>query len=351
LGVNLANGSVGMISPVSIDIGNGGFPYQLSANLSWHPGPPPSPYGATSSIAPYPGWTQSWKNSLSLSGSGMEAMGESDIRAAVGAIVAFATAQDIYQSSETAQREVAGILTQSWLVRQMMDNVASVNIGGNARQFVKLPDGSFIAPGTGFAKLEQHNARVAYEEACFKDYYNPPYAQSRGWDWHDVSFDVTGAQGDVQHFGYFENQYVNVIDDNPVTKCGRLKGFRLTNWTFPYGVTVTPTYTPISDGSDTFDFLTAVSNNIGRSLSMTETQISAGTRHIDLNSPSLPTAMTDAKLNQTQFSYRLPVGPSATQRPLSYALLDTMTTPEKATPDVKYVYDGVNRVKEADDAS
>jgi hypothetical protein len=34
LGVNLQNGS---LSPVSLDVGNGGFPYELSASMLWHP--------------------------------------------------------------------------------------------------------------------------------------------------------------------------------------------------------------------------------------------------------------------------------------------------------------------------
>ncbi len=36
-GVNLQNGSMSYTSPASIDVGNGGFPYELSASFTWRP--------------------------------------------------------------------------------------------------------------------------------------------------------------------------------------------------------------------------------------------------------------------------------------------------------------------------
>ena len=353
LGVNLSNGSLGMTSPVSIDIGNGGFPYQLSASLSWHPGTPPAHFGPVSPIAPLPGWSHSWKNALTVSGSGLEAMGASDIRAAVGAIVAFAVAQDIYQSSETAQREVAGVLTQSWWAHQLSGNVATVNIGGNTRQFVRIADGSWIAPGAGYATLVQHGTRNPYEEKCFHQFFHPPYGMSRGWDSSGVSFTVTNAPGDVENFAYFENDYHSVSADLPSDLCGRLKGFRLTSWTFPQGVTVTPTYTPVTIGEDSFDTLSSVANNIGRSLSFTDTRITAGARHIDMSDNTAnPLSMTDALSHATSFTYRPPVtAPTTTQRQLPYPLLDSITTPEHPSqPNTEYDYDGVNQISTVTDA-
>lgn len=355
LGVNLANGTLGLTSPVSIDVGTGGFPYQLSAGFSWHPGmPTPFQFGPISPVAPEPGWIHGWKNSLALSGSGLEAMGSSDIRAAVGAIVSFATAQDIYQAQPSVSREVAGVLTQSWWAHQLSANVATVNMGGNARQFVRLPDSSWIAPGTGYAKLEQAGTRSPYEEKCFHQYRNPPYAMSRGWNGSGLSFKLTNAQGDVQNFEYFENLYHSFTEAQPNDLCGKLKGYRLKDWTFPFGMTVTPTYTAGNPQSDTFDTLSAVTNGNGvlRDLNFTNTTIGGGTRSITLGDASpLPPSMTDANSKTTSFVYEPVKTVSATQRPALYHMLQSMTTPEKATLDVKYVYDKVNHVQEAYDAS
>jgi len=54
---------------------------------------------------------------------------------------------------------------------------------------------------------------------------------------------------------------------------------------------------------------------------------------------------------QTHFSYRLPVGPSATRRPVPYALLASITTPEHpAQHNTDYTYDGLGRVEAVADA-
>ncbi|MBI3677516.1 MAG: transglutaminase domain-containing protein [Proteobacteria bacterium] len=53
LGVNLSNGSLSVVSPASIKVGNGDFPYSLTANLIWHPGPvqQSSIFGPTSPVS------------------------------------------------------------------------------------------------------------------------------------------------------------------------------------------------------------------------------------------------------------------------------------------------------------
>ncbi|HJT92193.1 MAG TPA: RHS repeat-associated core domain-containing protein, partial [Mycobacterium sp.] len=350
LGVNLSNGALNMTSPVSIDIGNGGFPYQLSASLSWHAGTAPSPYGPVSPVAPQAGWSQSWLNNLTLSGSGMEAMGQSDIRAAAGAIAAFTAAQDIYQSAYAPEREAAAVLAEAWWSHQLTGNVATVNMGGNARQFVKLATGTWISPGAGTATtLAQSGTRAPYEETCFHvQLDNTPYAPSRGWDTSGLSFTVTNPQGDVQSFGYFDDGFHTDVS----RVCGHLKGFRLTGWTFPYGMSVTPAYTPGNPTAGTFDTLTSIANNIGRSLSFTATRITAGSRHIDMSDATTqPLSMTDAMSKTTSFTYQPAQAPSTTQRPVPYAVLASMTTPEHTSEhNTDWSYDGLGRIETVADA-
>ena len=59
-------------------------------------------------------------------------MGKSDVRAAVGTIAAFMAAHDIYKSTPSVQRDVAGVLTQAWWARQMMQNVVTTTLGSIA---------------------------------------------------------------------------------------------------------------------------------------------------------------------------------------------------------------------------
>ncbi len=350
LGVNLSNGALNMTSPVSIGIGNGGFPYELSASLSWHAATPPSPWGPVSPVAPQAGWSHSWLNGLTLSGSGMEAMGASDIRAAAGAIASYYATQDIYQATYAPEREAAALLTQAWWSHQLTGNVATVNVGGNAKQFVKLATGTWISPGPGTATtLVQSGTRSPYEEKCFHVLNSdPPYALSRGWNTSGLSFTVTNPQGDAQTFGYFDNGFHT--DEQRI--CGHLKGFRLTNWTFPYGMTVTPTYTLGDPNADTFDTLTSIANNIGRSLSFTPTRISASAiRHIDMSDATAqPLSMTDAMSKTTSFTYQPAQAASTTQRPVPYALLASMTTPESALHNTDWNYDGLGRIEAVYDA-
>ena len=167
LGVNLSNGSLAYSSPVSLRVGNGGFPYELSSSTAWHAGVPPvTRFAPTPPTQPNAGWTHNWLNRLALSGSGMEALGQSDIRGAAGAIVTFLVTQDIYSGTASPQQEVAAVLTQSWWSHQLTDNVASVSLGASTTQFVQVAGGSWIAPGAGFAKLVQNGARVPFEYIC-----------------------------------------------------------------------------------------------------------------------------------------------------------------------------------------
>jgi hypothetical protein len=112
-------------SPASISVGNGGFPYALSAGHSFHQGAVPTgTFGPITPGAPA-GWIGNWYNALSISGSGLEGMGASDIRAAAGAIAAFLAVQDIYSAAPSAQRDVAAEFTQGWLMHQFAGNSVS----------------------------------------------------------------------------------------------------------------------------------------------------------------------------------------------------------------------------------
>lgn len=258
-GVDLRTGAVTYTSPASITVGNGGFPYELSANLIWRGGntSATSAFGPRSDVEPQTPWTTNWNNSLSLSGSGIEAMGETDIRASAGTVAAFLAMQDIYKAPVSRQREVSAVLVAAWWVRQLTGNVASVNLGADTRQYFKRYDGNWFTPGAGpFASLKQTGTRTVYTEpSCGSG--GPSYVLTRGFNDSAVSFTVTNAH--AQSFPYWTNVF-RPGDGS----CARLHGFRLGSWSFPQGMTVNLVYQPTGYGG--VDRLAEVNNSIGRKI-------------------------------------------------------------------------------------
>ncbi len=100
------------------------------------------------------------------------------------------------------------------------------------------------------------------------------------------------------------------------------------------------------------DALSAVSNSVGRSLGFTTTTITAGARSISLSdATTLPLSMTDALGKTTSYTYQPVQVVSATQRPVPYALLASMTTPEHPSqPNTEYDYDTLGRIDQVLDA-
>jgi hypothetical protein len=277
-------------------------------------------------------------------------------RGAAGAIAAFLAEQDIYKSAPSAQRDVAAVLTQSWWAQQLSANVATVSLGGSSRQFVRVADNSWMAPGPGYATMVQNGTRAPDNYLCPLPLapQDPQYAQSRGWDEHAMSFDVTNPHGDVQHFGYFMFKY----DTDSGIDCARQLGFQLQTWSFPQGPIVTLTYAQVQDQETlppgelpgSTQELTQVANNMGQTINLdygiygsylVGYQDGHG-REVGVTG----TGFTDTLGKLTSFSYLLPQATSATQRPVPFGLLSTVTTPEQpALAHTKYDYDSLGRVK------
>ena len=77
-----------------------GAPFSLSASLSYDAAPQAGgAAGPAIPTQPSGGWVNNWQNNLALSGSGLEALGSSDPRAAAGAIVADG-AMDLFSLEE-----------------------------------------------------------------------------------------------------------------------------------------------------------------------------------------------------------------------------------------------------------
>jgi RHS repeat-associated protein len=266
MGVDLATGKLSYTSPVSLSVGSGNFPKKLSAQLIYHEGQPLSAgNNGEYNIASQPGppFSTNWHNMLSMSGSGMEALGATDPRAAAGTIAAFMAIQDIYKAGPSSQRDVAGVLVNAWWVKQLNDNVVTATLGASSQQFDKLVDGTWITPGAApYATLAVSGSRVYLNANCGRPPY-PPYPMSRGWDYSGLSFQITNAHGDQQNFGYWHSNF-----SDGTNYCALLHGFHLNSWVFPKGVTINLTYA--YDGSSfigqPIDAIATVSNSYGRTL-------------------------------------------------------------------------------------
>ncbi|MEI9933157.1 MAG: hypothetical protein WDM89_22155 [Rhizomicrobium sp.] len=280
---------------------------------------------------------------------------------ACGTLAAFLAEQDIFTTSDSTPQPsqaqiVAGTLTSAWWSHQLTGNVATVALGASNQQFIKLPDSSWIAPGAGFAKLNQNSNRAVNEYLCPKPSGgpNPPlYPPSRGWDYTSVSFDVTNSGGDVEHFAHWLTYYNDDVD-----LCSRQQGWRLMSWDFPQNKSGTPSV-QIKYTTDSTSTIAEVDNNVGRKLVFTGagsvTTISdGGSRSITagVGGVAIP-SHTDPMLQTTNYTYNAPIATSATHRPVPYRTLNVAIPPDPNSPlgTVQYFYDSEGRVNQVKDAA
>ncbi|MGQ0532182.1 MAG: hypothetical protein ACT4OF_05760, partial [Caulobacteraceae bacterium] len=356
VGVDLRNGGVTYASPAEISVGNGEFPYRLSANLIWRGGFMPSnAFGPETHTQPSAPWTSSWHNMLSMSASGLEAMGETDPRAAAGTIAAFLAQQDIYRASYSSQREAAALLVGAWQLKQISGNVVTVNVGADTRQFVRTVSGQYIAPGAAaYATLSQTGTRTAgiiQAAECVSPTIN--YVTTRGWNYDPVSFQVTSANGDVQNFAHWRTVIPNTSN---VGCAAEPRGFRLTSWSFPQGVSVNLTYAQPDEFNS--PVISEITNSLGRRIRYNYTGSAQGFRWagfdnglsgVDARATQIAatggletiTSVTDAALAQTRFTRAL-VG-------VENVLTEVFDANDTTIPSLRYAYDAMARVKEARD--
>lgn len=348
LGVDLQTGGITYDSPAKLTVGNGDFPYSLSANMTWRGGvEQDETFSEQSHVAPNTPWTTNWNNGLTISGSALEAMGETDIRASAGTVATFLAMQDVYRSPYTAQREVAAVLVGSWWAHQITGNVASVNVGTATKQFLRKSDATWFAPGPkGFATLTQTGQRQIYTQfSCVSGALS--YVTTRGWDYSSVGYVVTNANGDQQLFQFWQNGYTD-----SVAYCAWLHGFRMSSWTFPYGMTINFTYQP---NGFMVDELTEVKNSLGRKIHFTTSGYGGFDNELtgaDFRSVSITDAPAgDFPTSSTQID---PAGTTTTINfsltGFRYLLTNVFTADNTASPALAYTYDSLNRAETAKDA-
>lgn len=271
-GIDLRTGELTYSAPADLTLGEGGFPYELSFSRSFKPGSSASP-GLPS------GWAHNLDIRASFSGDGMAKMGTDSAAAAAESIAAFYTAQKIYSVAPTLNSSTSGAnlqthlkrwvlapIVMNWWQTKLNYNVVTINAGHEARQFTRFADGAFYPPRNGVGTLTQTGSRVLHEQDA--QWGNEPTYDR--WNYNGVSFTYQSPQKETQTFTYFEyeNGY-GILSSNPEHTYGRKTGWHLSNWTFPYGVSLTFNYTSNPILSDAgLDRLTSVTNNLGRTLTL-----------------------------------------------------------------------------------
>jgi RHS repeat-associated protein len=265
-GIDLHSGELTYSAPADIRLGEGGFPYELSFQRTFKP-------GAGASVGLPDGWAHNLDVRAAYSGDGLAKMGMDSAAAAAETIATIATLQQIYASApplddETTngqmrdhlKRWVLGPFVADWWNSKLNYNVVTINAGHEARQFTRHADGNFYPPRNGVGTLVQTGER-------FAGIGGSPYHSY--WKYNDVTFTYTSPEKDVQQFAYYEYDNYQGVHGLPTENYGRKShGWHLSSWTFPYGVTLSYSYSQSGGGSTSSDLLSSVSNNLGRTLTL-----------------------------------------------------------------------------------
>ena len=270
--VNLQSGQLTYAPGAVLTSGAGDFPYSLSFEPTYESG--------THAAGASP-WRHNWNFSLSLSSSGMEAMGVSRRENAFDTLAAFAAMQDIYLTTGTNQnllrREVGGALAVNWWLEHLTANVATLQLGGETVQFVRAADGDYRAPALSLATLDQTHEREIVQSHTVGS--GGSSAAENSYEWrsggalvtNDVTFLYTDESGNTVNFGYFggNSDEPNYASDSPLGYFAPSyrENWRATQWSFIRGMTINFTYGGCGSGTDYCDDLTQVTNNLGWGLS------------------------------------------------------------------------------------
>jgi RHS repeat-associated protein len=354
LGVDVKSGQPSATTP-ALEIGAGEFPFKLSAKYVYRGGAED-----TQTFGYNPGartsWTNDWDVRFTLSGSATESMGATSPLAATNAVAALKAALDIHANTAgtPAGRDVSALLALDWWLSKVPTNVATVNRGADAMQFVRLADNTFMPPpGRGAMTLVQAGNRTKVKDICTTNgsgTYANAEAMSRGWEANGVTFQLTYPGGDAMNFAWYMERYgtggySGIPGQIPaVPSCLRNMGYKVTTWTFQQGPTLTFT---TQAGR-----VTTVSNGYGRSISVPGSGIADSSgRSMQFLESNGTSTLTDLTGGQWKFYQAPAVAVSDTVRPIPFKRLERLYEPvNPSQAALEYVYDSVGRVKEAKDA-
>ncbi len=238
------------------------------------------------------GWTHSWHSDLSLDSIYATCLAENAPHHASAAIASFFVAVDLFKdAAQPFDKYITVSLLDQWLSEKITNESVVINVGPSVLQFNKLPNGTYVSSALNGATLVQNV---------------------------DLTYTMTTPYGVVYNFNA-SNQLATIV--------------------YPYGVTVTLSYTAGK--------LSSVSNGLGRTLSFSYTgenltSVSDGTGRtvsfvIDANGNL--TSFTNANSKSTTYQYDLPG-----------RLTKVFLPANPAVAVYENIYDSLDRVKEQKNA-
>jgi RHS repeat-associated protein len=232
---------------VDISDGVGGFPQTLTLERQYDA-------NSQADVGFGVGWRHNWQHGVALNNDGAAALGGSGAFGAASAIVQIIATADMAATSDP-KRLLAAANAEQWFVDQTMNNVAVVAAGFAAPEtFFRSADGAtFVSASPAGSRLVQSGAPI--DSLLNRRLY------------HTVSFAFTGPAGDARTYAYFRNNSAQSLDlwEPLLTSDLTRKTFPMSDWRFPNGIRVTPTY--VLEGLAGQDFaLVSVVNNLGAQL-------------------------------------------------------------------------------------
>jgi RHS repeat-associated protein len=343
-GVDLKTGEASYTTPVLLSVGGNDAPYGLQYTQTYKSAPDRCLSPCTG--PKQGGWNHNWDIRFSNSGSGPEAMGVSNPRAAAGTLVAFLTMQDIFAQGNRSdlEKDVYATLVADWWRQQMVANVATVTRGFSGKQYVRLVDNTWLSPVGSPGTLTQAGTRVKVRDVCQISSDNS--ATGRRWDFSGVTFALRNAGGDTLNFAPWQWDY------SPNNECLTVYGYKPTTWTFPQGPS-------ISFGYDYKQGVTSVTTSLGRSMTFAAGIWSSGSSVWGSTATSggitvgqTQNGTTDAAGNTYKFEYTAAVARSSTRRAVPYGqLLHVFEPVNGSTPALEYTYDSRGLVMQVKDAN
>ena len=214
-GIDLASGNAGWSMQNLLSVGSGEFPYGLSLSLSVQNGvQPPRDSSRDQSRHHWmygdvmtQGLSGNFKSEATISGSGLEALGETQPTNAAGSIIALYAAYDLLRTDMGAQNIVVLPFIANWWSTQLSNNVVSVSSPAGGFQFVRLVDGTFTAPPGSAATLDKSGARFAERRPSG----GTAPSQTQRWNYGGVTLTVVTPEGDT--LKYEPKRYYTSYDD------------------------------------------------------------------------------------------------------------------------------------------
>lgn len=291
--VNLASGNVDLAPPPDIVAGSGEFPNSLPFQRFYDSGDGAKEFeglGAGLVTAAKSGWSWlgtdqydfsriggGWRHNFQISAhiasDGLRAMGSDDAVDASAFVASVFSLSDLLKSPTYNQR-YSSFLVAYWSLERCVDNIVSINLPPDNVTFEKLADGSFNPPPGSGDQLVQSGARAGPSLFSIDG-----ISQAPRFDYSPVTFSYTQKSGAVIAFDVSSTVKGAVSGSGGADPTWGEPIFKADSWSFPSGVSIifsygtfsttrSPTHTPVYS----YNYLTGVSNNFGRSLTFSTSQ-------------------------------------------------------------------------------